>query len=453
MNMRERTGSEQGGGNDLRHYRTEYLRLKSVLHDPATRLPAYPVLIAELQSFLDARRQVGVLHVEMEGLDLVESLYGWQTLDGILSRVSNSLREMQGSILPEGTLLAVNAVAGDRFIAFLPKIPGTLEVQAGSLSEIGRTVRDRLTDTLDQEEFIGLNPRLEFRVGHALLSENPFYRFERRIHAAVQEARSRPGRMEENRERASGDELIRIIQDSEVHTVFHPILDLKSGEVFGYEALSRGPKDSIFEAPVSMFTMSGQVGQTAELDRLCRTVALQSCRGIAGAGRLFLNVTPESLTDPEWRNGQILALLEEVSLAPDDLVLELPEPGADRDLNRVIEAVAALRSRGFGVALDDVGSGYSSLATLERLCPDYLKVDASLVRDVHTHLIKQEAFASLVQIASRLGSAVIAEGVECAEEVEALVRLGVRYGQGFHFAVPSEANGFDLSRREGELDH
>ena len=451
--MKENTSSVPADREDLRRYRTEFLRLKSVLHDPATRLPAYPVLIGDLQSFLDSRRQIGVIHVEMIGLDLVESLYGWQTLDKILSHVSACLREMQGGILPDGTLLAINTVAGDRFIVFLPKVPGSLEVEGGTLSEIGRAVCNELTVTLDQDEFVGLNPRLEFRVGHSLLSENPFYRFERRIHAAVEEARARPGRMEDSRERASGDELLRIIQDSEVHTLFHPIVDLKDGEVFGYEALSRGPKDSIFETPVSMFAVSGRVGQTAALDRLCRTVALKSCDGIAGAGKLFLNVSPESLSDPEWSNGQIVDLLAGASLTPEDLVLELPEPGADRNQAEVIAAIAALRSRGFGIALDDVGSGYSSLATLERLCPDYLKVDASLVRDINHHLIKQEALASLVQIANRLGSAVIAEGVESAEEVATLIQVGVQYGQGFHFAMPEEANGFKLSRREGEMDH
>jgi EAL domain-containing protein (putative c-di-GMP-specific phosphodiesterase class I)/GGDEF domain-containing protein len=406
-----------------------------------------------LQGFLDSRRQIGVLHVEIFGLDLVESLYGWQTLDKILSHVATCMRGMQGDVLPDGTLLAINTVAGDRFIVFLPKVQGSIEVEGGTLAEIGRKVCDELTATLDEEEFVGLNPRLEFRVGHALLSENPFYRFERRIHAAVEEARARPGRMEDSKERASGDELLRIIQDSEVHTLFHPIVDLRGGEILGYEALSRGPQGSIFETPVSMFAMSGRVGQTAALDRLCRTVALESCEGIAGAGKLFLNVSPESLSDPEWRNGQIIELLEAASLSPEDMVLELPEPGADHNQKEVIAAIAALRSRGFGIALDNVGSGYSSLATLERLCPDYLKVDTSLIRDVNRHLIKQEALASLVQIANRLGSSVIAEGIESAEEVTALIDAGVRFGQGFHFARPEEANGFNLSRREGEMDH
>ena len=425
-------------------YRTEYLRLKSALQDPATGLPAYPLLVNELQSRLDARRQIGVLHVGMSGLPLVESLYGWQTLDRILSRVAGALTAMVGQVLPQGSLLSINAVAGDRFIIFVPKIHGSLEVEAGQLAEIGRTVAERLETMFDSDEFAGLNPRLGFQVGHALLSENPYYRFERRIHGAVEEAGNLQERLEQNRDRAGADELRRIIEDSDVTTLFHPIIDLHTGVTLGHEALARGPRGSIYEMPVSMFAASGPAGETAALDRLCRTQALCSCGRMDGLGKLFINVTPQSLVDPEWQSGRIVDLLAEASLTPGDLVLELSEPQADQNTAETAAAIAPLRSRGFGIALDDVGSGYASLATMERLCPDYLKVDGSLVRDIDSHLIKQEALASLVQVAGRLGSAVIAEGVESEAERKAIRELGVRFGQGFLFAtpgMPGEATG------------
>jgi EAL domain-containing protein (putative c-di-GMP-specific phosphodiesterase class I) len=423
------------------HYRTEFLRLKSALHDKATGLPAYPLLVNELQYRLDARRQIGVLHVGISGLPLVESLYGWQTLDRILSRVAVSLTAMVGEVLPEGSLLSINAVAGDRFIVFIPKIPGSLEVEAGQLAGIGRTVADRLETLFDNDEFAGLNPRLGFEVGHALLSENPYYRFERRIHGSVEEARNLQERQENNRDRAGVDELRRIIEDSEVTTLFHPIIDLHSGMTLGHEALARGPVGSIFEMPVSMFAASGPAGETAALDRLCRTQALCSCCRMDGLGKLFINVTPQSLSDPEWQSGRIVELLAEAALTPGDLVLELSESQADLDIAQTSAAIAPLRSRGFRIALDDVGSGYASLATMERLCPDYLKVDGSLVRDIDSHLIKQEAMTSLVQVAGRLGSAVIAEGVESQAESDAIRNLGVRFGQGFLFATPGMPGG------------
>ncbi len=419
-------------------YRTEYLRLKSALQDPATGFSAYPLLVSKLQAELDPRRQIGVLHVGITGLDLVESLYGWQTLDRILYRVAKSLTAMVGDVLPEASLLSINAVAGDRFIVFIPRIAGSIEVEAGELAEIGCSVVDRLETLFDDDEFAGLNPRIGFEVGHALLSENPYYRFERRIHSAVERARSLQERLEHNRNRASADELRRIIEDAEVTTLFHPIMDLETGGILGHEALSRGPRGSIYEMPVSMFAACGPAGETVALDRLCRTKALCNCGQMEGLGKLFINVTPESLADPDWRNGRILELLHEASLSPDDLVLELSEPLADQDTARTAAAIAPLRSRGFGIALDDVGSGYASLETMERLCPDYVKVDGSLVRDIDRCLIKQEAVTSLVHVAGRLGSAVIAEGVESEAENKKIRELGVRFAQGFLFATPGK---------------
>jgi EAL domain-containing protein (putative c-di-GMP-specific phosphodiesterase class I) len=252
----------------------------------------------------------------------------------------------------------------------------------------------------------------------------------------VDEARTLSATQKLRRERSWGTELKRIIEDAAVTTVFQPVVDLGTGEVLGFEALARGPKDSFFEMPKAMFALSLRVGVAVDLDRLCRETALRSWGRIPGQGKVFLNVLPGSLDDPAWTSGGLDALLGSASLKPVDVVIEISERAADGEMEWFAAATERLKAGGFGVALDDVGTGYATLATLERVRPHYLKVDVSMVRDIHENLIKQELLTSLVQIGKRLGASVIAEGVESEHEAEALRTAGARYAQGYLFAVP-----------------
>jgi len=429
------------GHREIERLRTGYLRLRAALHDPVTALPAYPALMSRLRTLLDERRSVGVLHVRVEDLDLVEALYGWQVLDQVLTRLAGELRRAVGRALPDGTLLAVDQVAGDRFLAFVPAGFDGAEPDGACLADLGDAVRLALEGALRDGAIAGLGPGLAVRLGHAQLSENPYYRFERRVHGAVAEAGEFADRRDARRRHSESEELRRIVQDGDVSTWFQPVVDLASRRAIGYEALSRGPRGTAFERPRSMFAVSGRVGMDAELDRVCRDAALRECGSLGGAPLLFVNVLPGTLDDPAWLGGPVEGMLGGALRGPDRLVVEVSERALDGHATRARRAVEGLRERGFRFALDDVGTGYASLATLEELRPDFVKVDESLVREIDRHAIKREAMTSLVSIAGSLGADLIAEGVETEEEAVALAGIGVRLAQGFLFARPEAGRG------------
>jgi len=431
-------------------YRSRYLKLKSVLHDRATGYPAVAVLLDQLRHRLDGRRSLGVLQVSIENLALVESLYGWQVLDRVLSKVALEIRESCGEELPKETLLAINAVAGDRFAAFVIERTDGREVDAVSMRSFGDALRGRIEAALGDEEFNGLGPRLTARVGHALLSRNPFYRFERRVYAALDEAASWETDQRQRRERNLTHELRRIIQEAKIETVFQPVVDLRTHAVLGYEALSRGPADSPLELPRAMFLASDEAGISSDLDRTCRETALRAMREIAKPGKVFLNALPHDLADDEVQQAELLETLHEVALAPHDLVLEFSERAAQQDPEDFVECLARLQSRGFGIALDDIGTGYASQPVIEEVRPEYLKLDTSLVRGIEENLIKQELIASLIRVAARIGASVIGEGVETHLEAQTLIDAGAQFGQGHLFAEPSAPGTIVVSPRPGQ---
>jgi EAL domain-containing protein (putative c-di-GMP-specific phosphodiesterase class I) len=275
------------------------------------------------------------------------------------------------------------------------------------------------------------------KIGYAFLSEDPFYRFERRVHASVNEARSLPEKRERSRDRVWGAELRKAIREDGIRTLWQPVVELDSGDVHGFEALARGPKDSMFEMPRAMFALSGRVGASGDLDRVCRAAAIRGGAGVAYGRKLFVNVLPTTLAGAEWSAGAVPELLAAAGRAPGDVVVEVSERAIGADAPSLADAWDALRAEGFALALDDVGTGRDGGEALERLRPDYLKVDASVVRGIDTNLVKQEIFSTIARSGGAIGARLVAVGVESAEEASTLRRLGARFAQGYHFAGPA----------------
>jgi EAL domain-containing protein (putative c-di-GMP-specific phosphodiesterase class I) len=421
----------------LEHFRNGYLKLKSALHDRATRFPAYPMLFDELRTTLDGRRRLGVIHVEPANIDLVESLYGWQAFDRTMGLIAAVIKRMPGAELPAGSLLAVADVPADRFVMFVPATAEGHEPTPSDLASIAAAVKVRLDLALDDDPFATMAPRILVRVGHAFLSDDPFYRFERRVHAAVEEARTLSDRREQNRDRVWGAELKQLIRDARIRTVWQPVFEMASGDVFGFEALARGPKDSLFEMPRAMFALSGRVGAAGDLDRLCRAAAIREGAEVAGARKLFVNVLPSTLADPEWREGAVPEMLAAAGRKPEDVVVEVSERAVGPDAESLAIACSGLRQDGFALALDDAGTGRDGGEALDRLRPDYVKVDASVVRGIDRNLVKQEIFATIARQGGAVGARLIAVGVESPEEAATIRRLGAPYAQGYHFAGPA----------------
>ncbi|MFY1831170.1 EAL domain-containing protein [Myxococcus fulvus] len=239
-----------------------------------------------------------------------------------------------------------------------------------------------------------------------------------------------------------------------VTSAFQPIVDLRTGEVIGYEVLSRG--QGSLESPHELFTHARVSGYTWELERACWTSALRCISKLPEDQRrapFFFNVSPDVLSDPRFGDGSTLALLERHGLGPRHLVLEITEKAVIEDgalLQRLTRECAA---QGFGLALDDFGAGHSGLVTLVHCVPRFIKLDQALVRDIHLHAYRQHLVKSLVDFSSSVDAILIAEGVETWEEMTVLLRLGIRHAQGYLLARPTPspmrpAEAFESRRRE-----
>jgi EAL domain-containing protein (putative c-di-GMP-specific phosphodiesterase class I) len=119
------------------------------------------------------------------------------------------------------------------------------------------------------------------------------------------------------------------------------------------------------------------------------------------------------------------------------VVLEITERVAVEERQLYRDTLRALKDAGFGIAIDDMGAGYSSLQSIVELEPDYLKFDISLVRNIDRNLIKRSLLETLVDLSEKIGARVIAEGIEARSELDTLREMGVRLGQGPYLAPPA----------------
>ena len=239
--------------------------------------------------------------------------------------------------------------------------------------------------------------------------------------------------------RASWPERLRAaLREGSFTLVAQPITRVEGEEIPRYELLLRLREGSELLLPAKFLPAAEREGLSAEIDGwvLDRAVRMVAARGDAGAPvRLEINLSPASVAD-ETLAPRVAAALARSGADPAHLVLEIPERSVTADTPRARRLAEELRALGCEVALDDIGRGGSSLAYLDHVVFDLLKIDVTLAGDVAQGHARRALVEAVVQIAHASGARTIAEGVADADAAEILRGLGVDYAQGHHFGSP-----------------
>jgi diguanylate cyclase (GGDEF)-like protein len=229
-----------------------------------------------------------------------------------------------------------------------------------------------------------------------------------------------------------------ILANGDLHSLFQPIFSLSERRILGYEALSRGPSNSALHSPINLFAVARSAGRLSELELLCRKNACQRFSQLKLEGKLFLNVSPDSLMAPKHQPGRTLQLLQSLGIPPSQVVIELTEQSPTDDFALLDTALHHYRAMGFSIALDDLGAGYSSLRLWSELRPDYVKIDRHFIDGIHQDAVKREFVGSILKMAKASRAQVIAEGIELPEELAVLAEMGVDLLQGYLLCRPQE---------------
>lgn len=422
---------------DYFRLRAEWLRFKNHVFDTNTELPTLAAVLDDVRRLMEERGTLGLLYLDLGGDGRMEALHGWQAYDEVLRAFARTLTALRGDGLLGGRdIVAVLSVRSDKFLLFMRgnDIP---PFDAGTLQARAERVRRFLQEQLPRALPAAVPGPLTFHQGHALMYRDPMLRAERSLHRALDEAMFMSLRQRARDEDLQVRELDALIASALVSTLYQPILDLQTLDVLGYEVFSRGPAGGAFEEAERLFSVAERTGRLVDLERLCRTRALRSVPPGTGRGRrLFLNTSARALDDPQVAGADFRQELARFGLRPADVVLEITERVAIEERQAYREVLRRLKNDGFGLAIDDMGAGYSSLQSLVEVEPDYLKFDVSLVRNIDRSLIKRSLLETLVDLARRIGAQVIAEGIEAESEYRTLRDMGLRLGQGRYLGPP-----------------
>lgn len=228
-----------------------------------------------------------------------------------------------------------------------------------------------------------------------------------------------------------------ILTQKWISTHYQPIYDFRTNTTLGWEALARGPEGSSFRSPLMLFETAEELGRLFALEKLCREVAFKNIGPLSEQQKLFLNIHPKTMADPLFSPGHTLELLEKANLTPDNIVFEITERHSVQDFDLFYRALEHYRSQGFQIAVDDAGAGYAGLSLIAELQPDYIKLDKSLIDDIHKDPVKRALVETTVTFADKIGSHIIAEGIEYKAQAICLKDIGVHCGQGFFLAKPA----------------
>lgn len=219
-----------------------------------------------------------------------------------------------------------------------------------------------------------------------------------------------------------------------LYMAYQPIVRTRDGSVFGWEALLRTREDSV-AGPLAFIDIAERLHRVRELGRAIRhSVSLTAAR--TRGVMFFINLHAEDLAD-ETLYDPTTPLS---ALAP-EIVLEITERNPLDAVPEVLERVRQLRSLGFRLAVDDLGSGYSGLTSFACLEPDFVKLDRGLIHGMDREPVQKKVVASIVSVSRDLGASVIAEGIETAAERDAAAEAGADLLQGFFFRRPEELRG------------
>jgi EAL domain-containing protein (putative c-di-GMP-specific phosphodiesterase class I) len=236
--------------------------------------------------------------------------------------------------------------------------------------------------------------------------------------------------------------LERAVERGEIGVHFQPIVELSSKRLVALEALARWDRrDHGLLPPASFIPLADEMGLMVEIGSAVLRAACHQARLWQGAftehGGLVVNVNlaPSELHDPRLAD-EVMRVLEETGLPPERLVLEITESGVMRNPVQALATMRALRALGISLALDDFGTGHSSLAHLREFPLDTLKIAQPFVAGLPNGHVDSVFVEAIVRLASSLGLAVVAEGIETAEQAQAVAQLGCGFGQGFYFGSP-----------------
>jgi diguanylate cyclase (GGDEF)-like protein len=403
--------------------------------DPLTGALNRRAVLARLESELgEAGAAPWLALLDLDGFKHVNDTYGHAAGDSVLRAVSDRIADMDD-------LVAFGRLGGDEFAILLDASRAE-----GEITETLACLCETIRQPIDHN---GVTLRLAGSIGYCLADAGDVSQCLERSDAALYKAKEKGeggivrftdhDEQELTRRSAATRRFNDCSLEDRLRLVYQPVIDIDTGSYTGFEAFARwSPDGEEWLTPSSFLSLAQATGRTGELTRLVLARALAECPAWEHGRDLAINLSPRDVMR-EAAPEAFAAIVREAGAPPESIILEITERAVQTDPRRAIEQLARFRAKGFRIALDDFGVGWSSLSNVRDLPLDRLKIDralsSALVEDPGARAIG----GTIVGLAWQMGLECTAEGIENERQAETARALGVRLMQGFHFCRPTAA--------------
>lgn len=424
------------------------------LRDPVTGLPRRSIMMELLDRALAHVNgsALAVAHIHFPRFEEVLSVYGRDRLDHTAQLLTERVRSRLHSHdyigrVDDGTLMVVltglerQRAAVDRVTAICESLRAPYQIAGGQREVVVAFGVSLFPADGSNAETLADKARLAARQ-----AENGGYQWPVFYSGEINEQVSRRDRIARR--------LVRALQQEQLELYYQPVLSLDTGKVAGCEALARWHCPQLgWVSPAEFIPLVEQ--DPALSQELTAWVLETACRQANGWRQrlavpfwISVNVSGNELHRPEFP-ALVERLLHKYDLDPDALVIELTEQSMIQDIAAAVQAMNRLSALGIQFAVDDFGSGYSSLNYLRQLPLGKLKIDRTFMEDLGGVGVGREVVRAIINVGQALGMTVVAEGVETQEQAQVLCDLGCNEVQGFLMRPPVQASVLESMVAEG----
>lgn len=424
----------------------EYLKLKSALYDHVNGLPLIDLFYKDISKILDRRLPVAFYYITILNGEELEKILTFQHLDQLLYEAASKLRLLLSKIGIEEYILASLTPGGEALALLVYDTKGQIRIDKEFLERNREIIREelqqRLNNYIRREKLNAPNPIV--LVIERIIESAPTIRSERQIAREIDKMKYEAKKILEREDYDKRSALVRMIEQRDISFVFQPIVNVKEKLIFGFEALARGSLGSGYNEPEALFALAESLNLLKDLEKVCALNAIDMFFNFAQKSkkldnkRLFINLSPPSFT--VLLSDEFLDKINNYKISPNFVVIELTEKFLSYSseeneayfdiLKRVVKQL------GFEIAVDDVGTGYSTLERVASLNPHYIKYDRVLFKNIHKDPVKQELLKTIFDFSKKINSKLIVEGVENNKDYEFALKLGIEFMQGFLFGRP-----------------
>ncbi len=394
--------------------------------------------LPKLVEWLKNNRKLGVILIDMTPHFNFQSYYSKSIYQSVTIAIHNCIASLRGREIRSDDIIALNLTGGSKYYIFLSKSREKRYVHIDDYERMCLRLLDALYNTLFATIFPITHSEPQIKMGYAFTFYNPFVEEMQFLQNLIHEAEITAGYLQVKIEMMKRKLLYKIIVDEELQTRYQPIIDLTNKEVWGYEAFVQGPANSFFTNAYSLFNFARTMGLVFELDWISKKTIIKNARGLAKEKKLFIKIVPSNLYKHELFAEHFMQILNENNIELHTLVFEMSDEPLVEGISFMHKLMGFYPQIKCAVVIKNIYDG-DYLDVLKNSGIAYIKLGLDLIRYIDSNSLACEFIEKVKKLAGDINCDIIAEGIHHQNEMQKLLELGIKFGQGYFFARPENA--------------